>query len=639
MKASIIRPSSASFRPVAVRPAAAPASPGTILGIIVVVVAALHFGRDILVPLALAVLLSFALNPLASRFRRWGLGRIPSVLLAVLLACTVLLAFGTVVATQVTDLANGLPRYERNIREKIGMLGGEGGVVQEASKVFEDIRRQMETAPGAPDGGGPQLPGRQEEDAVLVEVKERAPSPIDIVGSLAGPVLAPAAVAGMMLVFVVFMLLQREDLRDRLIRLAGTRDLSRTTEALNDAARRVSRYLLMQVVINVSYGVMIGLGLYAVGVPNPMLWGLLAAVLRFVPFLGPIIAAAFPIALSFAVAPGWMLPVMTVGLFVLVELFSNNVMEPWLYGSSTGLSPLAIIVAAVFWTTLWGPAGLLLSTPLTVCLLVLGRHVPQLAFLEVLFGDRPVLPPEAKMYQRLLARDVFEAAEIARTALKETTIGGLYDDVVLPALQLAEHDRQRGSLNREAREHIRDGLERLLEELEDEGVEEAPATASASGGTVLCLGTRNQLDDASALLVVDLLERRDVKAEALPRDFLGLRRLAELDRGAAAVCLACLSPAAPSHAGRLVRRVRAHFGEGVPIVLCLWRGRPGEERGVAPPGEVTGATVATSFAEVLAALEQAGIIPATYDAGVGMSDGNHPAAGGAPAAPDRLATG
>ena len=264
------------------------------------------------------------------------------------------------------------------------------------------------------------------------------------------------------------MLLQREDLRDRIIRLVGSGDVARTTEAMNDAAKRISRYLLMQLVINVLYGLPVGVGLYLIGVPNPILWGLLATILRFIPYVGPMIAALFPIALSFAVAPGWTLPLLTIALFVTLELIINNVLEPWLYGSSTGLSPVAVLVAVVVWTTLWGPVGLLLSTPLTVCLVVLGRHVPQLAFFDVLLGDEPALPPEIKFYQRLLARDPDEATELAEEYLEDEPLEKLYDSVIIPALGLAEQDRLRGSLDRAAVQGIAEDTIGIIEYLKEE---------------------------------------------------------------------------------------------------------------------------------------------------------------------------
>jgi predicted PurR-regulated permease PerM len=403
--------------------AAPPVSPAAMVAAIVVVVGALYLGRDILIPLALAILLSFMLAPVVIRLRRLGLGRIPAVVAVVLLLFLALLGLGSIVASQVVHLADNLPRYEWNLRSKIRDLRiaiPSGGVVERTSEMLRDLGQELEEAAApaekeAKSGAEPEAP-----KPVPVQVQEPQAPPLQTLRELGGPLVAPIATAGLVVVFVIFMLLQREDLRDHVIRLLGARDVARATEAMDDAARRISRYLLMQLVINVLYGIPVGVGLYFLGVPNPVLWGLLATVLRFIPYVGPVIAALFPIALSFAVAPGWTLPLLTIALFVTLELFSNNVLEPWLYGSSTGLSPVAIVVAAVFWTALWGPVGLLLSTPLTVCLVVLGRHVPQLGFFHVLLGDEPALAPELKFYQRLLARDPEEATELAEEYLEKS---------------------------------------------------------------------------------------------------------------------------------------------------------------------------------------------------------------------------
>ena len=416
-------------------PAATSTSSTALLVGIVFVVGALYLGSEILIPLALAILLSFMLAPIVTRLRRWHLGRIPSVLLVVLLVFTALLGVGSIVATQVVDLAANLPRYEWNLRAKIRDLSiaiPSGGIVERTSDMLQDLSEELEeaTAPEKTEAAGEREArgGREAPpEPVLVQVRRPAPTPLETLREIGGPLVAPIATAGLVVVFVIFMLLQREDLRDRVIRLVGASDVARTTEAMNDAAKRISRYLLMQLVINLLYGIPVGIGLYFIGVPNPILWGLLATILRFIPYIGPVIAALFPIALSFAVAPGWTLPLLTIALFVVLELFSNNVLEPWLYGSSTGLSPVAVLVAAVFWTALWGPAGLLLSTPLTVCLVVLGRHVPQLGFFDVLLGDEPALAPEVKFYQRLLAHDPEEAAEIADEYLEEEELEKLYE--------------------------------------------------------------------------------------------------------------------------------------------------------------------------------------------------------------------
>ena len=428
-----------------------------------------------------------------------------------------------------------------------------------------------------------------------------------------GPALAPFATAGMVLVLTIFMLLQREDLRDRLIRLAGSGDLSRTTEAMNDAGERVSRYLLMQCVVNVTYGIPIGVGLWLLGVPNPLLWGMLATVLRFIPFLGPVISASFPILLSFAVDTGWTLPLLCIGLFVAVELFSNNVVEPWLYGSATGLSSLAIIVAAVFWTTLWGPVGLLLATPLTVCLVVLGRHVPQLHFLEVMLGDRQVLPDEAKVYQRLLARDPVEAGELAEERLADSSLPEVGNGLLLPALSLAEQDRQRGRLTPDGQQAVAEGMATLLEEL-TEGT--TPAIGAGNGaGTgdraplVLCIGARNSLDEAAAGLLAHALRPHGVRADVIPCEKISPRAIASLGTtGVSAVALSYLNPSALPHARRVVRRLRLHFGPHVPILLCLWSAHPEADAPEHATAMTAADRVATNLTSALGHMEELNVL-------------------------------
>ncbi|PWC31241.1 AI-2E family transporter [Azospirillum sp. TSO35-2] len=609
-------------RPIAVSRAAPPASTQTILLIITLIVATLYLGADILMPIALAVLLSFVLAPIVSRLQRWRLGRVPSVLAVVALLFLGIFGFGAVVGSQLGDLADNLPTYQRNIHAKIESLrtatssAGERGALKQATDAFRDLQQELERATGgdkaaapasppSPSGVGPvprSSPPPAAREPVPVRIDQSDTGVFDLVRNILGPAMTPFATAGMVLVFTIFMLLQREDLRDRLIRLAGSGDLSRTTEALNDAGERVSRYLLMQVIVNVTYGLPIGVGLWLLGVPNPLLWGLLATVLRFIPFLGPVIASAFPILLSFAVDTGWTLPLLCIALFVAVELFSNNVVEPWLYGSATGLSSLAIIVAAVVWTTLWGPVGLLLATPLTVCLVVLGRHVPQLHFLEVMLGDRPVLPDEAKIYQRLLARDPTEATEIAEERLGRSNPTELADGLLLPALSLAEQDRQRGALNPDGRQAVADGMAVLLDEL-------AEVVPAADARRVLCVGVRNNLDEAAAGLLGYLLGGRGVKADVVPCEAVSGRVIASLGTsGIDAVALSCLNPSALGHTRRLVRRLRLHFGPKVPILLCLWSAHPQAEVPERATAETNAERVATSMAGALSELEALGLV-------------------------------
>ena len=561
--------------------AAPPVSSTAMVGTIVVVVGALYVGSDILIPLALAILLSFMLRPVVIRLQRFGLGRIPAVLAVVLLLFVALLGLGAIVANQVVNLADNLPRYEWNLRTKIRDLRTaipSGGVVERTSDMLRDLGEELGKATTPTEGETKSEGAAAAPEPVLVRIQQPEASPLQTLREVGGPLVAPIATAGLVVVFVIFMLLQREDLRDRILRLVGASDVARATEAMDDAAKRISRYLLMQLIINVLYGIPVGIGLYFLGVPNPILWGLFATVLRFIPYLGPVIAALFPIALSFAVAPGWTLPLLTIALFATLELFSNNVLEPWLYGSSTGLSPVAVLVAAVFWTTLWGPVGLLLSTPLTVCLVVLGRHVPRLGFFHVLLGEEPALAPELKFYQRLLARDPDEATELAEEYLEDESLDKLYDAVIMPALGLAEQDRLRGSLDRATVQGIAEDMIGVIEELAEDEERVPDEVAARDAGAILCIGPRNGLDEAAAAMLARLLRQGGLGAATLSRDAVTGRNLARLERqGVALICLSYVNPAATQHAHRLTRRLRQHFGPEVRIMVGLWAARPAAE--------------------------------------------------------------
>ena len=561
--------------------AAPPVSSTAMVGAIVVVVGALYVGSDILIPLALAILLSFMLRPVVIRLQRFGLGRIPAVLAVVLLLFVALLGLGAIVANQVVNLADNLPRYEWNLRTKIRDLRTaipSGGVVERTSDMLRDLGEELGKATTPTEGETKSEGAAAAPEPVLVRIQQPEASPLQTLREVGGPLVAPIATAGLVVVFVIFMLLQREDLRDRILRLVGASDVARATEAMDDAAKRISRYLLMQLIINVLYGIPVGIGLYFLGVPNPILWGLFATVLRFIPYLGPVIAALFPIALSFAVAPGWTLPLLTIALFATLELFSNNVLEPWLYGSSTGLSPVAVLVAAVFWTTLWGPVGLLLSTPLTVCLVVLGRHVPRLGFFHVLLGEEPALAPELKFYQRLLARDPDEATELAEEYLEDESLDKLYDAVIMPALGLAEQDRLRGSLDRATVQGIAEDMIGVIEELAEDEERAPDEVAARDAGAILCIGPRNGLDEAAAAMLARLLRQGGLGAATLSRDAVTGRNLARLERqGVALICLSYVNPAATQHAHRLTRRLRQHFGPEVRIMVGLWAARPAAE--------------------------------------------------------------
>ena len=567
------------------------------LAVLVVVIGALYFGRDVFLPLALAGLLSFALAPVIAALRRRRIPRTPAVITVVILAFLGIFVFGLVVAGQVSQLGASLPRYEYNIREKVRSLQSSapgGNLVERAAEVLRDLRRDIEEATEAPaeeEKTSPLEPKASEPEPIPVQIRQPDPAPLQMLQTIVGPLIEPLATTGIAMVFVVFMLLQREDLRDRFIRLVGSRDLHRTTQALGDAAERVGRYLLMQLVVNAAYGIPIGIGLWLIGVPNPLLWGMLSIVLRFVPFIGPIIAAAFPLALSIAVDPGWTMLLWTAALFIGLELISGNIVEPWLYGASTGLSSIAILAAAIFWTWLWGPVGLLLSTPLTVCLVVLGRHVPQFGFLNVLLGSEPVLEPAESLYQRLLAGDPEEATERAEEYLRTQSLLAYYEEVAIPALSMIEHDRARGILTDERRALVAAAaltlVDNLSEHEDDNGEEEVDGSgkeqtlperalpAKIEPGLewqdrpILCAGGRGNLDDVAAAILAQLLGRCGIGTRVASYQAIATGTYATLDMsGVQIVCLSYMNPDSIAHARFAARRLRRRTE--VPIVVGFW---------------------------------------------------------------------
>jgi predicted PurR-regulated permease PerM len=577
-------------------PSAAPSSATATAIIFAIAVAALYLGREILIPLALSILLSFALSPATTLLRRWGLGRVPSVIIVVLIVFALVAGFATVVTTQVTSLADNLAHYEYNFRAKIRAaeaIAKGGGPLKQLQKVWDDIQKELDKSTERARGGDA-LPSRSQGQAaeqapIPVEVYQPPAKPVEIASEFAGGLLKPLATTGIVVVFVIFFLLQREDMRDRFIRLFGSNDVHRTTELMIDAGERVSRYLLMQLVINAFYGVSVSIGLWLIGVPHPLLWGLLAFVLRFIPYVGPAMAAALPIIIAVASDPGWTKPLLAVALFAGLELLINNVLEPWLYGSSTGLSPIAILVAAVFWTTLWGPAGLLLATPLTVCLVVLGRHLPQLGFLEVLLGSEPVLAPEVKLYQRLLTGDIEEVSRVTDDYLEEHTVQECYDKVLIPALAFADQDRMRGALNRERwtaiAQAVADIVDDLRAETESPDADSDRVSTRIEGGreaekrpVALCVGCRNDLDQAAAAMLAHLLfmagfDPRVTAGSALGDSHIGPRQREQ----PIVVCLSYVNPEALHHARRTIRRIRRDLPRNVQVILGLWNGYiPGE---------------------------------------------------------------
>jgi predicted PurR-regulated permease PerM len=425
------------------------------LAVGVLAVAALYFARDVLIPITLAILLSFLVAPLANALLRIRLGHVASVFAAVLLSVSVIVLLASVIGTQLTDLVANGPHYEATIERKldtahnltIGKLDRLMGTAGQAlQRVTEPQQQPSPTPPPASRSAVAPPSDAQAPAAMPVVVREPVPTPFELARRFLTPAISPLETAFIVFVVTIVILLQRDDLRDRAIRLFGSRDLHRTTTVMDEAARRLSRYFVSQLGVNAGVGVVIGIGLSLIGVPSPILWGIMAALLRLVPYVGIWISAVLATALAAAVSPGWSMAIWSLALFVSVEVLVGQVVEPLLYGHSTGLSPFSVVVAAIFWSWIWGPIGLILSTPLTLCLLVLGRHVRRLEFLDVLLGDQPALTPIENFYQRALAGDPDEALAQAESLLRERSLCAYYDEVALKGLQLAANDVQRGSV-------------------------------------------------------------------------------------------------------------------------------------------------------------------------------------------------
>ena len=531
-------------------------------GIIALVVAGLYWLQAVLIPLALAVLLTFLLTPVVSTLERRRLGRVPSVLVSVLLALLILGGIGWTLSRQLVALADELPRYSLNIHRRIADLRGasKGGSVEKVQKAVEDVVGEIQKTdtPGV---------ARQKPVAVVLE----APSILVHLPNL----LHALASAGVVTVLVIFMLLERRELRDRVVLLIGYRRMTVTTRALDEAGARISRYLLMQSIINGSFGLAVGLGLFLIGVPYAVTWGFLAAALRFIPYLGPFVAALLPLALSLAVFPGWLQPALVVGLFLVLEPITGSVMEPWLYGQSAGVSHVALLIALTFWAWLWGPVGLLMATPLTVCLIVLSKHLPALAFLVVLMGDRPVIEAKARYYQRLLARDQDEASDIVEAYVNTDGRESVYDTVLLPALYYARQDHDRGLLREgdaqfvgQATREILDGLAHDVPALRGRDPEDDPG-ADTRVRIVGC-PARDEADVLALEMVRHLLDPARYQMEVSKTGRLVAEVLAwvELHRPAL-LCIGAVAPGGLSQARHLCKRLRSQCPE-LTIVVGRW---------------------------------------------------------------------
>ena len=538
-----------------------------------VVVGGIYFGRPVLMPLSLAVLMSFALAPLVSLLKRLRLGNIPAVLISLVLAIVILSSLGTFMGSQLAKLAADLPRYQTNLAHKIQSVVGSAihnDTINRLNRTLENLGQQITS------GAKPDMPDVVENDPIKpipVVIRRTSVAPWSVASTVLGPLLEPLGLAAMVLVFVGFILLQKDDLRDRFVRLAGSRDMQRTTIALDEAASRLSRYLFLQTCINTGFGLTIGTGLWLLGIPNAGLWALMSMLLRFVPYVGVPLAFLFPFTLAMAVDPGWEKMVWVLVLYGSIEAVVGQAVEPFLYGRSMGLSAVAVVVAAVFWTWLWGPVGLLLSTPLTMCFVVFSRHVEGLKFLDVMLGDQPALRFEESLYLRMLAEDPDEAANEAEAFLKENSLSAYYDEVAARALMLAQADVNRGVLDPLRQNRIRDAIKGLivnLEDVKDDGPPPAELPPGWQNAPVLCVAGRGPLDEAAALLLVDMLGKYGVGARVVSSDETSATNIRELDcHGVQLVCVSYLEPGTFKNARYQVRRLRARLA-GVPVMAIFW---------------------------------------------------------------------
>jgi predicted PurR-regulated permease PerM len=565
-----------------------------------VAIALLYFGREIFIPVALAFVLSFLLTPLVSWFQKLHIGRVPAVLAVMALCLAMTVFLGWRVGAQLVEITAHLPEYRTNIERKFRALRSHNNApILQATNTVQQLNKQL-TGPGQPgskgDGSRPPIP---------VQVTRPPASVFQELRDLLGPLAGSVETAGLVIIFVTFMLINWEDLRSRLIRLGGQGRLSVVTQAMEEASQGLSRYLLLQFLVNSCYGCIFGTALYFIGVPHALLWGALATALRFVPYIGVWIACAFPVAMAVAVFPGWKHALFVFAIFVALEIITANAVEPWLYGSHAGITPFAILVAAVFWATLWGPVGLVLSVPLTLCLILVGRYVPQMSFLEVLLGDAPPLRPEENYYQRLLATDQDEATELAHSYLEGKSLQNVYESLLVPALRLAEEDRHTGVIDdrvadfvaQSTRELIEDLAERYSAEPRSSGVETYLNNPNFAQASIVAIPARDQADELVATMLAQLLQKAGAQnVRALSIDTVE-NMLTQVEHGQfGIVCISALPPFAVGQARSLCKRLHGRFPD-LALVVGLWGFAGGVPKAQERIGTACTDAVCTNFSE------------------------------------------
>ena len=581
----------------------------TLAGVVIVIVG-LYFGRRVLIPLALSIVLSFLATPLVTLLERLRLGRVFSVVIVLTLFFTLLGAMAWGVTNQLVQIITLLPDYRENIQHKIEAISSPGNSgLSRATATVNDLSKELAAASHAAETKN--LGKRDAKEPIAVQVANPPRNANEYLRDSIGPLTGVLETIGIVFIFSLFVLVKREDLRNRLVRLAGVDQLHLVTQAMDDASRRLSRYLLFQFIVNGTFGALFGVALFLVGIPHPLLWGVCAFLLRFIPYLGTPVAALFPMLLSFAVFPGWTQIGITFGVFLLLEISTANLIEPWLYGAHTGVSSLAILVAAIFWGALWGPVGLILSTPLTMCLMLLGRYVPQLSFLDVLLGDEPVLSPKEHLYQRLLAFDLEEARDISWRYLKENSLLNFYDSVLLPMLTLAEQDRRRNSLDEDRTGFIHESARELVEEAKDATSVDATQTTNKScvieierpPSNIICIPARHEADELAAIMLVQILEQQGHAAHAFSRMPTSkiLEEIQSLHPDV--ICVSALHPLATGQARPLCKQLRQHYPQ-VKLIIGLWEYPGGAVKAQERVGTTCADFIGTSLEEVADAINK-----------------------------------
>jgi predicted PurR-regulated permease PerM len=545
------------------------------LGLVALAIGFLYWASPVLIPTAFAILLAFMLSPVVRMLQQWSVPRLPAVLVVVTVAGLLLSLLAWLFVAQTLQLANQLPAYQENVTRRIAEFK-EQNRNSVWTKVQSFVNRVTEEATGS--------------DQPRITATGEVPQPVQIVPHSdtwiaplffgLGPLIEPIASGGLVLILLVYLLIEREDVRDRLLRLIGQGHMSLTTTALNDAGRRISRYLLAQFAINASFGLVIGIGLMLIGLPHALLWGILAAFLRYVPIVGPWIAAVMPLSLALLTADGWLQPMMVVVLFIAFELISNLLIEPWLYGHTMGVSQASLLVAIAFWTWLWGAMGLVLAAPLTVCLVIMGKYVPALKFFDILLGDEPPLSADLRFYQRLLAHDQDEAWRVARDQLKTLPLQAVYDELMIPALTYVHRDVDLGRLSPDDAEQIWNMSSEIAEELgllsangQDQPAESRTSTGSGSADArvrILACAARDQADDVAVGMFYRLLDPAVCDAAVASTDRLAGEIVDQVEQEQPAiVCVVSLPPGGLSHTRLLCKRLRRHFPH-LKILVGRW---------------------------------------------------------------------